>query len=55
VCNQLVSKRIQKADVVVPRATSTVASVWTRFDTRPCPNSVIPRKVALRKKAVSTS
>ncbi len=46
---------IQKADMVVPKATSTVASVCTQFATLRKPNSMMPRKVASRKKAVSTS
>ena len=46
---------IQKADRVVPPATSTVASVWTRLETRRKPNSMMPRKAASRKKAVRIS
>ncbi len=55
VCIHEFSTRIQKADIVVPKATSTVASVWTQLGTRRKPNSMIPRNVASRKKAVSTS
>ena len=55
VCIQEFSARIQNADSVVPPATSSVASVCTRSDTRPMPNSMIARKVASRKNAVSTS
>ena len=39
----------------VPKATRKVASVCTRSDTRRAPNSMMPRKLASRKKAVSTS
>ncbi len=55
VCIQLLSTRIQNADIVVPKATSTVAMVWMRSPTRSRPNSMMARKVASRKNAVSTS
>ncbi len=55
VCIQEFSASIQKADSVVPKATRKVASVWTPLDTRLKPNSMMPRKTASRKKAVSTS
>ena len=55
VCIHELSARIQKADAVVPMATSTVASVWTQFATLRKPNSMTPRNTASRKKAVSTS
>ena len=55
VCIHEFSTRIQNADIVVPKATRKVASVWMRLPTRLKPNSMIPRKVASRKKAVSTS
>ena len=46
---------IQKAEVRVPTATSTVAAKCSRGPTRFQPNSITPRKLASRKKAVSTS
>ena len=46
---------IQKADMVVPKATSPVASMCSQPGTRENPNSMIPMKTASRKKAVSTS
>jgi hypothetical protein len=55
VCIQEFSARIQNADSVVPKATRKVDSRCTRSLTRPWPNSMIPRKPASRKKAVSTS
>ena len=55
VCIHELRARIQKAESVVPIATRMVDSVWTRFVTRLAPNSMMPRKVASRKKAVSTS
>jgi hypothetical protein len=55
VCIQEFSTRIQKALIVVPTATSTVAPVCTQPGTRRKPKSMMPRKVASRKKAVSTS
>jgi hypothetical protein len=55
VCIHEFSARIQKALIVVPKATSVVASRCTRSDTLPWPNNMTPRKVASRKKAVSTS
>ena len=55
VCIQELRLRIQKADSVVPKATSVVAIKCTRSDTRPRPNSITPRKVASRKNAVNTS
>ena len=55
VCIHEFSAMIQNADTVVPNATRKVASVCTRLLTRERPNSMMPRKVASRKKAVSTS
>ena len=46
---------IQKADISVPRATSTVARKCSRGPTFFQPNSMTPRKDASRKKAASTS
>ena len=55
VCIQELSTRIQNALMVVPKATSTVASVCTQLGTRAIPNSMIPRNTASRKKAVRIS
>ena len=55
VCIQLLRTRIQKALIVVPKATRNVASVCTRLETRRNPNSMMPRKTASRKNAVITS
>ena len=55
VCIQLFSTMIQKADIVVPKATRTVAPICAQAGTREKPNSMIPRNTASRKKAVSTS
>ncbi len=55
VCIQEFSAMIQNALNVVPKATRKVAMRCTRSDTRPWPNSMIPRKDASRKNAVSTS
>ena len=55
VCIHELSAMIQKADRVVPPATSTVASVWMRLETRRKPNNMMPRNAASRKKAVSIS
>ena len=55
VCIQEFRTRIQKALIVVPKATRKVASVCTRLETRLNPNSMIPRNTASRKKAVRTS
>jgi hypothetical protein len=55
VCIHEFSARIQNADSVVPPATSSVAMVCIRLLTRRIPNSMMPRKVASRKNAVSTS
>ena len=55
VCIHEFSTRIQNAEIVVPTATSTVAAVWTRFETRFQPNSMMPRNAASRKKAVRIS
>ncbi|NKA55692.1 hypothetical protein GO303_04801 [Ralstonia solanacearum] len=46
---------IQNTEMVVPSATRKVAKVWMRSLTRPVPNSMMPRKLASRKNAVSTS
>ena len=55
VCIQEFSTRIQNADIVVPNATRNVASVCIQFGTLRKPNNMMPRNVASRKKAVSTS
>ena len=55
VCIHEFRLRIQNADSVVPSATSEVAMRCTRSLTRPRPNSMMPRKLASRKNAVSTS
>ena len=55
VCIQLLADRIQKAEMVVPTATRTVARKWSRGPTFFQPNSMTPRKEASRKKAVRTS
>jgi hypothetical protein len=55
VCIHEFSARIQNAESVVPKATRNVAIVCMRSETRRRPNSMIPRKVASRKNAVSTS
>ncbi len=55
VCIQLLADRIQNADSPVPTATMMVESTCSHGGTRFQPNSMTPRKVASRKKAVSTS
>jgi hypothetical protein len=55
VCIQELSARIQNAESVVPTATITDDRMCTRVETRSMPKSITPRKVASRKKAVSTS
>ena len=55
VCIQLLADRIQNADIAVPPATATAAKTCSQGGTRFQPNSITPRKVASRKKAVSTS
>ena len=55
VCIQEFSARIQKADMVVPKATRKVARLCSQLGTRRKPNSMMPRKTASRKKAVITS
>jgi len=55
VCIQLFADRIQKAEIVVPTATRTVARKCRRGPTFFQPNNMTPRKEASRKKAVSTS
>ncbi len=54
-CIQLLAEMIQKADIRVPRATSVVATKWSRGPTFFQPNSITPRNEASRKKAASTS
>ncbi len=54
-CIQLLAEMIQKADVSVPAATRQVAAKCSRGPTFFQPNSMTPRKLASRKKAVSTS
>jgi len=55
VCIQELSARIQKAESVVPAATMSVEATCTHSGTRFMPKSMIPRNVASRKNAVSTS
>ena len=55
VCIQLLAARIQNADIDVPTATRIAAVTCSQRGTRCQPNSRMPRKVASRKKAVSTS
>ncbi len=55
VCIHELSARIQNADTVVPKATIRLDATCMRPETRSMPNSMMPRKVASRKKAVSTS
>ena len=54
-CIQLLAETIQKAEIRVPMATSTVAVKCRPGPTFFQPNSMMPRKLASRKKAVSTS
>ena len=54
-CIQLLADRIQKAEIRVPMATSRVAVKCRRGPTFFQPKSMIPRKLASRKKAVRTS
>src|SRR5690349_19599707 len=54
-CIQLLAEMIQKAETRVPKATRQVARKCRRGPTRFQPNSITPRKLASRKKAVSTS
>jgi hypothetical protein len=46
---------IQKVETSVPTATAQVEKKCRPRLTRPAPNSMIPRNVASRKNAVSTS
>ena len=55
VCIQLLEARIQKVEISVPMATTTVEKKCSPGPTRFQPNSITPRKPASRKKAVSTS
>ena len=55
VCIHELSARIQNAESVVPTATIAAENTWTQPGTRFMPKSITPRKVASRKKAVSTS
>ncbi len=54
-CIQLLAAMIQKAEMSVPRATAQVAKTCRPRPTRFQPNSITPRKLDSRKKAVSTS
>ena len=54
-CIQLLAEMIQKADTRVPMATMAVAVKCRPRPTFFQPNSITPRKLASRKKAVSTS
>jgi len=55
VCIQLLADRIQKAEIAVPAATKAADITCSQGGTRRQPNSITPRKVDSRKKAVSTS
>src|SRR5687767_12127686 len=55
VCIQLFADRIQNAEMQVPNATTTQEVTCSQRGTRFQPNSITPRNVASRKKAVSTS
>ena len=55
VCIQLLAERIQNAEIAVPIATMIADSTCSQRGTRLPPNSMMPRKVASRKNAVSTS
>ena len=55
VCIHEFRTRIQKADIVVPKATRKVAVVCSQPGTRLAPKSMMPRNTASRKKAVITS
>ena len=55
VCIQLLAEMIQNVEISVPSATMQVAKKWSFGGTRFQPNSITPRNVASRKKAVSTS
>ena len=55
VCIQEFALRIQKAESSVPAATAMLERKWIRGGTRFAPKSMMPRKLASRKKAVSTS
>ncbi len=55
VCIQELSARIQNAESVVPSATIAAENTCIQPGTRFMPKSITPRKVASRKKAVSTS
>jgi hypothetical protein len=46
---------MKKAEIAVPVATAMAESVCSHGGTRSQPNSRMPRKVASRKKAASTS
>jgi hypothetical protein len=55
VCIHELRARIQKADTVVPNATTTADITCTHPGTRFMPNSITPRNVASRKNAVRIS
>ena len=55
VCIHELSTIIQNADRLVPKATNAVDKVCSHGGTRLLPNNMMPRKVASRKNAVSTS
>ena len=55
VCIQLLTLRIQNAEIMVPIATISVAKKCRRLPTFFMPNNITPRKPASRKNAVSTS
>ena len=55
VCIQLLAASIQNAEIMVPMATTMADITCSQRGTRPQPNSMMPRNVASRKNAVSTS
>ena len=54
-CIQLFADRIQNIEIAVPTATAMAENVCSHGGTRFQPNSRMPRNVASRKNAVSTS
>ncbi len=55
VCIQLFAASTQNAESMVPVATAMDENTCSQRGTRPQPNSMMPRNVASRKNAVSTS
>ena len=54
-CIQPLAIRIHSAEKLVPTATISVVNKCPRFDMRSQPNTIMPTKVASRKKAISPS